>query len=190
MNTYLFTIQEKQVKYIIICLLVLFFIFINQNNLFGQKSEFYEELSSSIDEGKKASEYAEYSMYYIKKCFEQNNISDIHSYAKKAKYEIDDANSKVSLAKSDASDATDLASDLKCDDAEDQSYDAESKFSSAISSFDDAYSYIRKSENTNVSNEAYEYLRKAKNSIIDGLDYIKSALNYLDYSLDEMKNCN
>jgi hypothetical protein len=156
----------------------------------SQKNEFYEEISDAFDNGKKASEYAEYSMYYIKKCYEQNNISDIHSYAKKAKYEIDDANSKVSLAKSDASDATDLASDLKCDDAEDQSYDAESKFSSAISSFDDAYSYIRKSENTNVSNEAYEYLRKAKNSIIDGLDYIKSALNYLDYSLDEMKNCN
>ena len=159
------------------------------NVIFGQKSDVYNELKSAFDYGKKAKEYATSTQDYIKKCYQQTTIDDIQNYARKAKNEIDYAKTKTGYAESDASDAEDEADDIGCDNAEDESDDAERNFYIAKSRFDDAYTYLKRVEYADNKDDIEYILRKAKSYVEEGLNYINYGLTDLNDAVDELKDC-
>src|SRR5687767_2132618 len=108
---------------------------------YGQKSDVYDELSSSFEYGKTAVSYGNNTLDYIKKCSSQSSLEDLQYYARKGKNEADNARLQSDYAETDAGDAEDEADDISCDDAESEADDAEGNFSTADSRFDDAYSY-------------------------------------------------
>ena len=172
--------------------LMIFFtlIILVSNSILGQKSDVYDELSSSFDYGQKAKEDANTTLNYIKKCYQQSTIEDIQYYARKAKNEIDDAKTQSEYAESDASDAEDEADDISCDDAEDESDDAEGNFYTAKSRFDDAYTYLKRAEYSDDKDDIEYNLRKAKNYIEEGINYVDYAMTDVNDAIDELNDCN
>ncbi|WP_018477015.1 hypothetical protein [Pontibacter roseus] len=157
---------------------------------FGQKSDVYDELSSSFNYGKKSLEYTEASLGYIKKSHLQSSVEDVQLYARRAKNEIDYAKTQTGYAESDASDAEDEASDIGFDNTEDEADNAEGNFYSAKGKFDEAYTYLRRVEHADNKEDADYNLRRAKSSIEDGLRYLSYALEDLNDAVDELNNNN
>ncbi len=159
------------------------------NATFGQKSDVFEELEDSFNYGKKANEYANSALSYIKECYRQTSIDDLHYYARKAKNEIEYAKSQSGYAESDASDAEDEADDINCDDAEDEADDAEGNFYTAKSRFDDAYTYLRRVEYEDKKDDIEYNLRRAISYIDEGIKYLGYALADLNDAVDELNDC-
>lgn len=164
-------------------------VMVKPNVTFGQKSEVFEELQNSFDYGKKAIEYADSTLDYIKKCYQETALDDIQYYARKAKNEIDYSESQSGYAESDASDAEDEADDIGCDGAENESDDAEGNFSNAKSRFDDAYTYLKRVENADDRDDAEYNLRKAKRFVEEGLTFLNYAMADLNDAVKELNGC-
>lgn len=156
---------------------------------FSQKDEVYDELSSAFSYGNQSLSYANDALSDIKRCYSEDNIDDIQYYARRAKIDIDDAMTQAGYAESDADDAEDEADDINCDDAEDEADDAESDFYSAKSDFDDAYSYLRRAENSDEIDDIEYNLRRAKLSIEDGIRDLNYALSNINDAIDELNDC-
>lgn len=166
------------------------FTFLVPVSSFGQQSEVYEELSDAFDYGKNANEFAISTLDYIKKCYQQYSIDDIQYYARRAKNEIENAKYQSDYAASYASDAENKAEDINCDDAEDKADDAEGNFYTAKSRFDDAYTYLRRAENSENEDDMAYNLRKAISYIEEGINYINNALSDLNDSVEGLNDCN
>lgn len=163
---------------------------LSPNIALAQRGEVYDELSNSFDYGKKALEYTESSLTYIKKCYSQTSIDDVQYYARRAKNEIDNAKTQTGYAASDASDAEDEANNLGFDNTEDEADDAEGNFYSAKGKFDEAYTYLRRVEYADNKEDAAYNLRRAKSSIEDGIRYLGHALEDLNDAVDQLNNNN
>lgn len=157
---------------------------------FGQKSDVYDELTSSFDYAKTAISYGNNVLGYIKKCGDQSSLEDMQYYARKAKSEADDARLQSDYAETDAGDAEDEADEISCDDAENEADDAESNFSTADSRFDDAYSYLKKAEYSDNTDDLIYYLKKAKDSAENGIRYAEDGLSDLQDAVNELNDCN
>jgi hypothetical protein len=159
------------------------------NVTFAQKSDVFDELKNSFDFGNKANEYADSTLDYIKKCYQQTSTDDIQYYARKAKNEIDYSKTQSGYAESNASDAEDEADDIGCDGAENEADDAEGNFNTAKSRFDDASTYLRRVENADDRDDAENNLRKAKNYVEEGISYLKYALADLKDAVEQLNRC-
>ena len=157
--------------------------------IYAQKANVQENANDSYNFAKKGNNSANDALTDIKNAYSETSVEDIQDFASKAKSNIDDAMNYSKKAKNEAGECGSEANNINCSNAEDEASYAEIYFKKAYNEFDDAYTSLKNASSEDDKIELVDYLDKAVISINDGMSYLKKAVNYLNSTLIELKEC-
>jgi flagellar hook-basal body complex protein FliE len=154
-------------------------------NVHGQ--DVFDRLQSSYDYASQAKSNVDDCFDYLKKAIQENNLEDFKYYIRKAKNEIEDAQTNADEAES----AADLDGILysTCNEVTDEAAESKNNFYAAKSAFDDAYSCFRRIEYSSDSDEIAYYYRKSLSYIDDGLSELERGQDNLVAAVEYLNNC-